>query len=211
MNQSSDTNKVEESNISKPIVIGKQGENTVEINNLTSINELLDETDKLFNEYKSKKYSIDDLNIRYRNFRLTYPIIYRLIIENGEYSRKYFGKYLKLISERNKNKGSYWKDAKQFAESQSTYMLDLFKSRKPKPTAKQLLEYKKIMHNTIESEWKLIEKNKEMLENVRSEDIYKIQLCKDIKKLLGMSKDELMRLQEPNWSAAYGLEPPECS
>ena len=90
-------------------------------------------------------------------------------------------------------------------------MLDLFKSRKPKPTAKQLLEYKKIMHNTIESEWKLIEKNKEMLENVRSEDIYKIQLCKDIKKLLGMSKDELMRLQEPNWSAAYGLEPPECS
>jgi hypothetical protein len=211
MNQSSDTNKVEESNISKPIVIGKQGENTVEINNLTSINELLDETDKLFNEYKSKKYSIDDLNIRYRNFRLTYPIIYRLIIENGEYSRKYFGKYLKLISERNKNKGSYWKDAKQFAESQSTYMLDLFKSRKPKPTAKQLLEYKKIMHNTIESEWKLIEKNKEMLENVRSEDIYKIQLCKDIKKLLEMSKDELMRLQEPNWSAAYGLEPPECS
>jgi|LakMenEpi03Aug12_release.lakeMendotaPanAssembly.Ray.scaffolds.fasta_scaffold305579_2 hypothetical protein len=211
MNQLSDTNKVEESNISKPIVIGKQGENTVEINNLTSINELLDETDKLFNEYKSKKYSIDDLNIRYRNFRLTYPIIYRLIIENGEYSRKYFGKYLKLISERNKNKGSYWKDAKQFAESQSTYMLDLFKSRKPKPTAKQLLEYKKIMHNTIESEWKLIEKNKEMLENVRSEDIYKIQLCKDIKKLLGMSKDELMRLQEPNWSAAYGLEPPECS
>jgi hypothetical protein len=137
MNQLSDTNKVEESNISKPIVIGKQGENTVEINNLTSINELLDETDKLFNEYKSKKYSIDDLNIRYRNFRLTYPIIYRLIIENGEYSRKYFGKYLKLISERNKNKGSYWKDAKQFAESQSTYMLDLFKSRKPKPTAKQ--------------------------------------------------------------------------
>lgn len=211
MNRSSDTNEVEESNISKPIVIGKQGENTVEINNLTSINELLDETDKLFNEYKSKKYSIDDLNIRYRNFRLTYPIIYRLIIENGEYSRKYFGKYLKLISERNKNKGSYWKDAKQFAESQSTYMLDLFKSRKPKPTAKQLLEYKKIMHNTIESEWKLIEKNKEMLENVRSEDIYKIQLCKDIKKLLGMSKDELMRLQEPNWSAAYGLEPPECS
>jgi hypothetical protein len=211
MNQLSDTNKVEESNISKPIVIGKQGENTVEINNLTSINELLDETDKLFNEYKSKKYSIDDLNIRYRNFRLTYPIIYRLIIENGEYSRKYFGKYLKLISERNKIKGSYWKDAKQFAESQSTYMLDLFKSRKPKPTAKQLLEYKKIMHNTIESEWKLIEKNKEMLENVRSEDIYKIQLCKDIKKLLGMSKDELMRLQEPNWSAAYGLEPPECS
>jgi len=211
MNQLSDTNKVEESNISKPIVIGKQGENTVEINNLTSINELLDETDKLFNEYKSKKYSIDDLNIRYRNFRLTYPIIYRLIIENGEYSRKYFGKYLKLISERNKNKGSYWKDAKQFAESQSTYMLDLFKSRKPKPTAKQLLEYKKIMHNTIESEWKLIEKNKEMLENVRSEDIYKIQLCKDIKKLLEMSKDELMRLQEPNWSAAYGLEPPECS
>ena len=79
MNQLSDTNKVEESNISKPIVIGKQGENTVEINNLTSINELLDETDKLFNEYKSKKYSIDDLNIRYRNFRLTYPIIYRLI------------------------------------------------------------------------------------------------------------------------------------
>ena len=98
MNRSSDTNEVEESNISKTIVIGKQGENTVEINNLTSINELLDETDKLFNEYKSKKYSIDDLNIRYRNFRLTYPIIYRLIIENGEYSRKYFGKYLKLLS-----------------------------------------------------------------------------------------------------------------
>ena len=202
--------KIEESNISKPIVIGKQGENTVEMNNLTSINELLDETDKLFNEYKSKKYNIDELNTRYRNFRITYPIIYRLIIENGEYSRKFFGKYLKEISDRNKSKGYYWKDAKQFAESQSFYMINLFKSRKPKPTAKQLLEYKKLMSETIESEWRVLEKNKEMLENVTSEDIYKVQLVKDIKKLLKLPESELLRLQEPNWNAAYGTIPPEC-
>jgi len=202
--------QVERSNISKPIVIGKQGENTVEINNLTSIKELLDETDKLFDEYKSKKCSIDELNTKYRNFRLTYPIIYRLIIENGEYSRKFFGRYLKDISDRNKTKGYYWKDAKQFAESQSFYMINLFKSKKPKPTAKQLLEYKKLMNETIETEWRKLEKNKEMLENVTSEDIYKIQLIKDIKKLINLPESELLRLQEPNWNAAYGLELPEC-
>lgn len=209
--QKLDEENIESGNTSKPITIGKHGENKVDINNLTSIKELLDSTDKLFEEYKSKKYTIEELNIKYRDFRLTYPIIYRLIIDNGEYSRRFFNKYLQEISERNKTKGYYWKDAKQFAESQSSYMINLFRSKKPKPTAKQLLEYKNIMSETIKTEWKKIEQNKEILENVTSADIYKLQLIKDIKKLAALPKDELDRLQTPNWNAAYGLEEPECA
>ena len=207
-----ETNKVvETANISKPITIGKQGDNTVEINNLTSIKELLDSTDKLYDEFITGKYTVDELFHRYRDFRLTYPIIYKLMVENREYSRKFFNKYLQEISVRNKTHGYYWKDAKQFAESQSNYMINLFRSRTPKPTAKQILKYKNTMSETIKEEWKKISQSKEILENVTSADIYKLQLIKDIKKLAALPKDELDRLQTPNWNAAYGLEEPECA
>jgi hypothetical protein len=192
------------------ILVGKYGDNTVELGNITDIDSMLNFADEMFKEIKNNKITVQEADKKYRDFKSTYPVIYRLILENKEYNRKSFRLYLEYISEKNKKTGSYWKDEHDFAVSQSLYMINLFKNKKPKPTAKQILTYKNSIKKTIEEEWKKTKSAINELENISSENIYTKQLINEIKKMIKLPENEILRLQQPNWNAALGNCPAEC-
>jgi hypothetical protein len=192
------------------ILVGQHGSNTMEIGNLSTIDSMLNFADELFKVIKENKKTIADIDKEYRDFKMTYPVIYRLMLDSKEYNRNSFRKYLKYISEKNKRTGSYWKDERDFAQSQSIYMMDLFRNRKPKPTSKQIYKYRTTIEKTIEEEWKKTKNAIQELEKISPEEIYLKQIIKELEKLSKLPEHEVLKLQQPNWNAAFGVISPEC-
>jgi hypothetical protein len=180
------------------------------IGGVTDINSMLTYAGDLFSRITSNKVNIMELDKECRDFRMTYPIVYKLMKENKEYNRKAFKLYLENIAQRNTKTGAYWKDAHDFAKSQSLYMITLYKARKPTPTKRQIYDYTRQIQETIDSEWKVIKKKMDEIQEMTEESIQANHIKTDLLRLAAMPDKELKRLRDVNWSASLGISEPDC-
>lgn len=123
-----------------------------------TIDDILDEADVMWKKYRDRKVNILDteaveacmqeMRREHKQFCTSYPIVLRYMVQFKQYHRKALHKYLKYISV------NPWKSEEEYLDSQSDYVVILYKELHPKWNRTEVIRMKREIRAILAAETK---------------------------------------------------------